>query len=164
MTTEEKEAAKAAKLAEKEAAKAAPDSSDDEDEPEEQNSAIEDTPNAYKSIESDGVFPVRPLTAKAFNMASVIAKQPRVLSLVPLKDDETIGGAFHIWQENGFKIHVLKGVQVSLPSQVAKAISDEYTNVARATREVKVRNPITGELVDMNITQKSENERARLGA
>ena len=132
--------------------------------PKAQAPAVANPANDYKKLESDGVFPVKPLTAKAFDMATVISGQPKVTTIVPLRDDEAIGGAFHTWQENGFKVHVLKGVAVQLPQQVAKAITDEYTATARATREVQVRNPITNELVNMNLEQKSEQDRAYLGA
>ena len=118
-TIEEKEAAKAAKVAEKEAAKAADDS-------------VVSAPIEVKYWESlnykdpqtgvNLVMAYRPSGEKSVRMSKFLAEQPKVMTILPCEDGEISGRAVCQKTINGFRVDIVKGVYVEIPKQLADEI------------------------------------------
>jgi len=154
MTQAEKDAAKAAKQAEKDAAKAAANSAD-------KITGIT-LNNDWRTIRQDYVFVKDPDTAKALRTANILASQPRVpLTIFPLADNpnETLyqGGI------NGFFFSVVLGVPVQVPQGIYEHIQQSRIANNKIARSIKVTNPFTNQLVNVNLDVASAETKARLG-
>lgn len=151
----EKAKAKAAAKAEKAAAKAAEDSAG------EQKIVNQIANSAWKSIANQYVFVREPQTTKALTTANIFAKEAKVRIVIFPTADEPDARLY--WGGiNGFFFSVVIGVEVELPKSLADHITKSRTANARATKNIIVVNPFTGEKVNVDLLNANDETRSRL--
>lgn len=96
---------------------------------------------------------LRSYQAKAKRMKAKLDAQPRVRFYVPLQQGEKKGAIEHV-QMNGYPIHIMKGVSVMIPQQVADFLEERYDMVARAGDDYSVdrTDPETGKKISDILT------------
>ena len=160
-TSQEKEAAKAAKLAEKEAAKAAKLSIN---EPKVEVLPTIDGPGIVAGIPDDkGGLRYPPEGSKANTMLRFLASLPTVRTRIPREAKEP-KGAFHDVIQNGLHIFILKGAVVEVPSRIDEILAKSYFDTEKAINETVVINPFTGVVTNARVDLQSEDNKQALNA
>lgn len=105
------------------------------------NAALND-PSKLDKVKDDERNDLKKYESKAAKMKAHLAKQPKVMFLIPL----TIGekrGAVETWQANGYRLNILKGVLVEIPKQVAESLAESYQLTQEAGENFSIDRPKT---------------------
>ena len=89
------------------------------------------------------------------------ASRPKVMTRIMRGAGEK-PGAFETVIVNGLRINILKGIQVSLPEEVAQIIDDAFYRTDQAINNTKIPNPFTGQEKPAAVEQQSEFDKQNL--
>lgn len=110
---------------------------------------------------------MQPQTEKAWNMARILASQPKVNTVLVLDDGEKPGRAVAVKTINGFQLRIVKGVYVVVPAQIHEEAQRSYNETLKASsdRKVRIHDPITGtdRFINPNLSLQTEADRLMAG-